>query len=58
MKITIAPLARRDLVRQFDFLIQQGAGRAARNLERRLANFIEHTLAKFPQTGTYLAHRD
>ena len=58
MRITIAPRARRDLVRQLQYLIDHDAPTAARRLEQRLISFVETMLAAHPQTGAFLAHRD
>ena len=57
MKLTIAPRAGRDLERQLQYLIDQNALSAARQLERRLVTYIEHTLAAYPRTGTFIGHR-
>jgi plasmid stabilization system protein ParE len=58
VNIVVAPRARRDLARQFDYLIEHDAASAARRLEQRLSNFVEHTLGAHPRAGIYLAHRD
>lgn len=57
MRIVIAPSAKRDLLRQLGYLIEQDAAEAAVRLEARLSDFFESTLSRFPRIGTYLAHR-
>jgi plasmid stabilization system protein ParE len=58
MRIVVAPAARRDLESQLTYLIDQGAGPAARRLEQRLVAFVERTLAAYPRVGTSIGHRD
>lgn len=58
MKIAIAPRARRDLASQLGYLVDQGAASAARRLERRLTAFLNNTLARYPRSGAFIAHRD
>jgi plasmid stabilization system protein ParE len=58
MKVVIAPRAKRDLLDQLGYLVDQGAADAALRLERRLAEFFDHTLCSFPRIGTFISHRD
>lgn len=57
MKVVVSPRARIDLNRQLDYLIENGAASAARQLSNRLKDFIERTLAPFPETGLPVNHR-
>ena len=57
MKLVVAPSAARDLANQLGYLVDQGAGEAADNLEQRLTTFLSTTLAAFPRTGTPLHSR-
>jgi plasmid stabilization system protein ParE len=52
-----APAAEAALERQIDYLLERGAGQAARKLERRLRSFIEQTLCRFPFVGTHIPTR-
>jgi plasmid stabilization system protein ParE len=58
MRIVLDPEAERDLDKQLDYLIIQGAAQAARALEQRLTHFVEFVLARHPRTGAYLGHRE
>ena len=58
MKVVFDPLAERDLDAQLTYLIDHGAASAARQLEQRLAAFIQHTVLTFPRAGTYIAQRN
>ena len=58
MNIVIAPRARRELGNQLGYLVDRGAIARARWLEQRLTHYLAHTVAPYPRTGTFLAHRD
>jgi plasmid stabilization system protein ParE len=52
-----APAAADALERQIDYLLDRHAKQAARRLEQRVQYFIENTLCRFPDTGTFIADR-
>jgi len=58
MKVVFDRQAESDLADQLDYMIAQGAASAGRRLEQRLLSFIDRTLANYPRSGTFVAHRD
>ena len=58
MKVVFAPLARRELRKQVQYLIDHGGTLAAQRLKSRVMTFVKETLATFPEIGTPMEHRD
>ena len=52
-----APAAEAALNRQIDYLLEKGAGQAARRIELRLRSFIGTTLCRFPFIGRHIPTR-
>jgi len=58
MKVVLAPQASRDLDHQIQYLIDQHAPKAARDLNTRVMSFLRHTLATTPRFGVFIDHRE
>lgn len=58
MRIKLAPQAAAELESQFDYLIQQGAARAAHRLALRCDAYFENVLGRHPRTGKHIAEKD
>jgi plasmid stabilization system protein ParE len=58
MKVVFAARARINFDKQIDYLIAEGAIRAARALRTRVRMFLTNFLALYPRTGAYIAERD
>ena len=54
MKVVFAPLARRELRKQVQYLIDHGGTLAAQRLKSRVMPFVKETLAAFPEIGTLI----
>lgn len=57
MKVVLSQLARYELERQLQFLIDHGAAVAARRLKQRTMSFLRETLARHPRFGVPLEGR-
>lgn len=58
MRIVLAPGAARDLDNQIQYLIDQHAPKAARDLKTRVLSFLRDTLSGTPHFGVLIKHRD
>lgn len=58
MRVVFAARARINLDKQIDYLIAEGATRAAKTLRTRVRTFLTQFLMIYPRTGAYLAERD
>lgn len=58
MRIVLSPRAARDLDHQIQYLIDQHASKAARDLKTRVMTFLRETLASTPRFGVLIDHRD
>jgi plasmid stabilization system protein ParE len=58
MKVVFAARARINFDNQIDYLIAQGATKAAKRLRLRVHTFLTSFLIVHPRTGAYLAERD
>lgn len=58
MKVVFAARARINFDRQIDYLIAEGAPRAAKTLRVRVQTFLTTFLVSYPRTGAYLPERD
>jgi plasmid stabilization system protein ParE len=57
MRIVFDREAENDLANQLDYIVAQGAAHAARRLEQRLLSYIENTVAHYPRSAAFVAHR-
>ncbi len=56
--VRLTPEAEHKLGCQLDYLLAQGANRAATHLAARIERFISSTLAAFPRTGRFIPERE
>lgn len=58
MKVVFAARARINLDSQIDYLVAEGATRAAKTLRTRVRTFLYSFLVPYPRTGSYLPECD